>query len=766
MKETSLSFFKISFIFLIALFLFSRPASAATYITPGNSSASATWTPSQSPYVIDGNVYYRDGNLAIEPGTIVKFTQSSSLTIHADVDFYANGTTDMPIYFTSIKDDSVGGDTNENGNASLPFYGDWGYVSVGGGSFNRGLNINHIKIRYGGNIVWNNGAYPAMILHFNWYYGFPNQNYWLENIEVSNSKTGLYAYVAGKHTFNVSQSSFHDNQDYGMYADIPYLGTADAKNNWWGDASGPYHPASNSLGAGDAVSDDVNFIPWLTSDPLPPIAQKEVPLYTQVRSPYPSDDETKIWADLEYAEGFTKTYICGSKIYQCGCAITSIVMIARYYDITEAQGQDINPATINEWLRDNNGYQNGDVNWIAGARYTDWRITYAKTDKTANNYAFLDEYLNENQPVIAKANAGRGGINRQHFFVIDNILASTYGVKDPAWYNTKTLNETTDTSKHIRGYENGFDGLRIYKKGDGIAQSAITIVLGSPAELLITDPLGRKLGKDASGIEYGEIPNAWYFEDGIDDPTGENPSVQERNKIIQILKPVDGEYKLEVFGTGQGDYSLDANFYDIQGNVNNKLFQSETAVGYTAQYNISFNSSDSTNNIIESIDEIPPEAKIYFNSIAQQLEIEGIDNTTVNPVISVVENIDEQTIYQIQDEVGNAAKLIFEKTEQHGKKIKAELKSVQYNDGEIINLPKTDLKYEWSLDKDGVIKELEQKIKVKNQFEIHAKYNHKKDETEIKIKLPNQEKQRQIFPGIKIIKLITESGNLDFGYVE
>jgi hypothetical protein len=38
-----------------------------------------------------------------------------------------------------------------------------------------------------------------------------------------------------------------------------------AENNWWGDASGPYHPTLNPSGLGDEVSDDVDFEPWLTS---------------------------------------------------------------------------------------------------------------------------------------------------------------------------------------------------------------------------------------------------------------------------------------------------------------------------------------------------------------------------------------------------------------------------------------------------------------------------------------------------------------------
>jgi len=37
----------------------------------------------------------------------------------------------------------------------------------------------------------------------------------------------------------------------------------DARYNWWGDQSGPYHPTINPTGLGDMVSDYVDFIPWL-----------------------------------------------------------------------------------------------------------------------------------------------------------------------------------------------------------------------------------------------------------------------------------------------------------------------------------------------------------------------------------------------------------------------------------------------------------------------------------------------------------------------
>jgi hypothetical protein len=36
-----------------------------------------------------------------------------------------------------------------------------------------------------------------------------------------------------------------------------------ADSNWWGDATGPYHPTLNPAGTGSTVSDSVNFTPWM-----------------------------------------------------------------------------------------------------------------------------------------------------------------------------------------------------------------------------------------------------------------------------------------------------------------------------------------------------------------------------------------------------------------------------------------------------------------------------------------------------------------------
>ncbi|MFH1278033.1 MAG: right-handed parallel beta-helix repeat-containing protein [Candidatus Eisenbacteria bacterium] len=50
----------------------------------------------------------------------------------------------------------------------------------------------------------------------------------------------------------------------GLVVGSPGPVDADARGNWWGHPSGPYHPALNPGGLGDEVSDHVLFDPWET----------------------------------------------------------------------------------------------------------------------------------------------------------------------------------------------------------------------------------------------------------------------------------------------------------------------------------------------------------------------------------------------------------------------------------------------------------------------------------------------------------------------
>ena len=119
--------------------------------------------------------------------------------------------------------------------------------------------------------------------------------------------------------------------------------------------------------------------------------------------------------------------------------------------------------------------------------------------------------------------------------------------------------------------------------------------------------------------------------------------------------------------------------------------------------------------------------------------MKGIYNTTVNPIVSIIKQEEddnennrhkhhnhhkekENIIYQIKDEAGNTTKLYFDKIKQEGKQIKAELKAIQYNNDEIIEL-EAEIKYEWLLGKDGTIKELEQKIEARASLDRRLSIN-------------------------------------------
>jgi len=113
-----------------------------------------TWYADGLPYVIEAGHCYIGGSgdvsLTIQPGTVIKFGTAGGLKVFSD-NYYtgtitATGTTEQPIVFTSLKDDSIGGDTNNDGTASTPVVGDWELLWLEGtktqGTF------EHTEVRY------------------------------------------------------------------------------------------------------------------------------------------------------------------------------------------------------------------------------------------------------------------------------------------------------------------------------------------------------------------------------------------------------------------------------------------------------------------------------------------------------------------------------------------------------------------------------------------------------------------------------------------
>jgi hypothetical protein len=131
-------------IILVATLVWVAPANAATHVS-GYISSDTTWTQAAGPYVVDNGVTVQaSAILTIEPGTIVKFSSSNTQLMIQGV-LTAIGNPGNEIVFTSLQDDSVGGDTGGDG-LTVGAPGQWYSVNVSGSA-----TIWHADFRFGGN---------------------------------------------------------------------------------------------------------------------------------------------------------------------------------------------------------------------------------------------------------------------------------------------------------------------------------------------------------------------------------------------------------------------------------------------------------------------------------------------------------------------------------------------------------------------------------------------------------------------------------------
>jgi parallel beta-helix repeat protein len=81
-----------------------------TIVISGTLSQNATWGSAYGTYVVDQLTVDAGVTLTIDPGVVVKFLGAGHLRVNGTL--VADGTAALPIYITSLRDDSVGGDTN------------------------------------------------------------------------------------------------------------------------------------------------------------------------------------------------------------------------------------------------------------------------------------------------------------------------------------------------------------------------------------------------------------------------------------------------------------------------------------------------------------------------------------------------------------------------------------------------------------------------------------------------------------------------------
>jgi hypothetical protein len=113
----------------------------------GTLAGDTVWTNTEVQRVT-GNLTIPEGiTLTIQPGTVVKFNDFASYKLTVDGTLLAQGTEGLPIVFTSLRDDTVGGDTLNDGQLSL-YGGQWDTIQFN--STSTGNLLDHVEVRYGG----------------------------------------------------------------------------------------------------------------------------------------------------------------------------------------------------------------------------------------------------------------------------------------------------------------------------------------------------------------------------------------------------------------------------------------------------------------------------------------------------------------------------------------------------------------------------------------------------------------------------------------
>jgi parallel beta-helix repeat protein len=214
---------------------------------------SGTWS-ANLPFIATGDVTVPDtSTLTIVPGVLVKFNFGTTFKIEGTL--LAEGTATDSIVFTSSR--------------AIP--GDWYGLDFYTGSSNSILD--YCVVEHGGKSGWQNirvgqdgSASPSITnstIRHSARYGI---QIWkgssptiTGNTITGNADVGIYC--SDSSTPAINYNNIMGNSKYGVY-NLDSRVIVNARNNWWGDSTGPFHPDSNSSGLGDTVGDYVDFYPW------------------------------------------------------------------------------------------------------------------------------------------------------------------------------------------------------------------------------------------------------------------------------------------------------------------------------------------------------------------------------------------------------------------------------------------------------------------------------------------------------------------------
>jgi len=152
--------------------IFTANGSQGIRILEGTLSSNATLTKRDVAgihniaYIVDNLTINSDVVFYIQPGVVIKLT--GGITVNGALIAYGVTLEKQlmgNIVFTSIKDDSYGGDTNNDGSASSPSRGDWWSIRFNSSSIDTLNTLKHCIVRYGGYTYYSYSSYGAVRIY-------------------------------------------------------------------------------------------------------------------------------------------------------------------------------------------------------------------------------------------------------------------------------------------------------------------------------------------------------------------------------------------------------------------------------------------------------------------------------------------------------------------------------------------------------------------------------------------------------------------------
>ncbi len=209
------------------------------------------------PYLFGNYTVASNAVLTLTPGLVLKFFQNCKFTVRKGLMAIGGASADSNIVFTYYKDDFYGGDTNSDSTDSSPGNEGWIGIYFEDESLDPYCILDHVVIQYGGRYYWTDqGAVVTT-----------NASPTILHSIIRKNFNGVVA--KGSSNPIINYCDIYQNEGLGV-KNVDQSFIINAENNWWGSNSGPTH-STNPGGTGQAVSDAVDFVPWLGSGATNPI---------------------------------------------------------------------------------------------------------------------------------------------------------------------------------------------------------------------------------------------------------------------------------------------------------------------------------------------------------------------------------------------------------------------------------------------------------------------------------------------------------------